>query len=55
MTYRELLSALSKFDEEQLDQDVTIQTSNDEFYPAYLDFTVEGELGDNHPVLITDD
>jgi len=38
MTYRRLLLFLQELDEEQLDCDLTIEDTNDEFYPANISF-----------------
>ncbi len=53
MTYKELLIQLQKLTREQLDTDVTIQDSDNEFYLGELKIpkTTLGVLDENHPVL----
>lgn len=55
MTYRELLTALSKLTDEQLDCSVTVELEEqDEFYPVelYICGSWQGVLDDGHPVLV---
>lgn len=58
MTYRELLAELSKFNDEQLDCDLTVEFSQiEEFYPACLGFTGDEPdvLDPHHPVIRVND
>jgi hypothetical protein len=52
MTYRELLDHLCRLTDEQLNMDLTIRESNDEYYPARLSFNDAKEsdvLDHGHP------
>jgi hypothetical protein len=57
MKYRELLAKLQMFDDEQLEQDVTVlDENNDEFYPVEtLEYACEEKidvLDSGHPYLV---
>lgn len=57
MIYADLLDALKELTPEQLKMDVTVQTLDGEFAPAFTDMTDDGDdvLGPNHPFLKIDD
>lgn len=52
-TYRELFAALKELSDEQLDMNITVQSrAEDEFYPAELRITGEGDVLDEfHPFI----
>ena len=54
MTYRELAQYILEMDEQQLNSDLTILESNNEFYPAKLCFAkkeTNDTLDNNHPFI----
>jgi hypothetical protein len=53
MTYRQLLLALQRLNNEQLDCEVSVMDQDEEFYPATLSlYEYEDVLNEDHPYFI---